>query len=207
MKLRGAAQVFELHHVDYVAGGRRTLRDACRHANMSLDVMLAALGALEVVAPEAWSSPALLVAHIVDVHHASARAAMMRLGPLAREAATARAELATVAELVDAMCREVAAHFRVEEGTLFPAILQLSRSATPPGSRHALGLSVRLMRHNHGNIDRLLVQLREVTADYGARGEPCASCDELFRELRAFETELHEHVHLENDVLLPTALA
>lgn len=211
VKVKGAARVFESHHIDYCCGGRRTLREACNRASVALDAVIAELDALEPAAPETWDSPVLLVAHIVDVHHANARAAMAHVGPLAKKVAhahgAAHPELLRVVELFEELSDELAPHLRAEEGTLFPAILQMLRPGCTPERRRALRVSVEVMQHDHDHVGRLLALLRETTSDYALPEDACTSYRVLYDELRAFEADLHEHIHLENNVLLPRVLS
>jgi len=158
-----------------------------------------------------WRSLTQLVAHVIDHHHAAARVAMDRIAPLASKVCRAHGdrhpELFRVVELFDQVCADLGPHMRAEEGALFPAILQMVRPDCDPDKREELRVSIVVMQHDHEMIGRLLHQMREVTSDYQVPEDACTSYRALYKDLEAFEGELHEHIHLENNVLLPRAIA
>ena len=210
MHLPGAARVFEARRIDYCCGGRSTLRDACTRAHVAVDEVLAELDALGPRAAPSWSSPGGLVAHIIEHHHAYARSAMDRLPALSRRVLHAHGErhpeLARVVELFDSIVSELAPHLRAEEGALFPAILLMAQPACTGQRREALRASVLVMQHDHDQLGRTLALLRTATGDYRPPDDACASFRVLYAELEALDVDLHEHIHLENNVLLPQAL-
>jgi len=208
----GAAHVFAANHIDYCCGGKRTLREACERAKVPIAKVIAELEALSASSePVGWSSLTMLVAHIVDKHHASARTAMEHIGPLASKVCRVHgdrhAELLQVVRLFDEICADLAPHMRAEEGALFPAILQMARADCDPKQREELRVSIVVMQHDHETIGRLLHALREATNDYTPPEDACTSYRALYVNLEAFEAALHEHIHLENNILLPRATA
>ena len=207
----GASRVFESHRIDYCCGGKRTLREACDRVQVPVERVIAELDALGVDAPQKWTSLTTVVEHIIDEHHAYARTAMSQLVPLANKVRRVHGErhpeLARVVELFDQICEDLDPHMRAEEGSLFPAILQMARPDCDPARREALRLSIAVMQHEHEKVGRLLHMLREATSDYEVPPDACTSFRVLYRELEAFEHDLYEHIHLENNVLLPRAIA
>jgi regulator of cell morphogenesis and NO signaling len=45
-----------------------------------------------------------------------------------------------------------------------------------------------------------------VTGDYAPPADGCISYQTLYRALDDFEKDLHQHIHLENNVLFPRAV-
>jgi len=209
--LSGAARVFEANHIDYCCGGKRTLREACDRAHVPITKVLAELEALGENEAPPWRSLTTLVAHIIDKHHTEARSSMDHIAPLASKVCRVHGdrhpELLRVVELFDEICADLAPHMRAEEGALFPAILHMARPDCDPKKREELRVSVKVMQHDHDTIGRLLHLMREVTSDYAPPEDACTSYRVLYVDLEAFEGALHEHIHLENNVLLPRALA
>lgn len=208
----GASHVFAANRIDYCCGGRRTLREACERAKVPVTKVIAELDALgSEGSPTSWGSLTLLVAHIIDKHHVAARTAIDHIGPLASKVCRVHGdrhpELLRVVELFDEICADLAPHMRAEEGALFPAILQMARQDCDPKRRDDLRMSIVVMQHDHDDIGRLLHALRDATSDYTPPDDACTSFRALYVNLEAFEAELHEHIHLENNVLLPRAIA
>lgn len=52
-----------------------------------------------------------------------------------------------------------------------------------------------------------MAQIRELTGGFVAPEDGCTTFRVCLRELEAFEADLHAHVHLENNLLFPQALA
>ena len=49
--------------------------------------------------------------------------------------------------------------------------------------------------------------LRSVTKNYAAPDDACTSYKALYQALQGFEADLHQHIHLENNLLFPKSLA
>ena len=64
-----------------------------------------------------------------------------------------------------------------------------------------------MMMGEHEAVRGILVELREVTGGYAPPGDSCASFQALYAGLKELEADLHRHIHLENNILFPRALA
>jgi regulator of cell morphogenesis and NO signaling len=193
--------------LDYCCGGRRSLEDACRERGLDAATVAVFLEReLEPVPVEAndWASEPLpdLCAHIVDVHHARLRSELPRVGELAQRAAEAhgaeRPALHEVRAELEALSGELEEHLDEEERELFPLIRaggSLDRAAVEESLREHDAVGARLRR------------LRELTDGYDTGEALCNTHRALLQGLHGLELELHQHVHEENNVLFPRALA
>ena len=59
----------------------------------------------------------------------------------------------------------------------------------------------------HDTVGDILAELRKVTAGYALPEDACMSYQTFFFGLEEFEKDLHQHIHLENNVLFPKAVA
>jgi regulator of cell morphogenesis and NO signaling len=114
---------------------------------------------------------------------------------------------ATFAQLAE----DMATHMAKEEALLFPAIDDLSRAqrarTLPPTSPFGTVLNpVRVMEDDHRAAGALLQRLRELTHNYAPPEDGCTTYRLCYTELERFERDLHQHVHLENNILFPRAL-
>jgi len=64
---------------------------------------------------------------------------------------------------------------------------------------------IHMMMKEHDAAGDLVKRIRKISGDYTAPGDACPSYQALCQELREFEADLHEHVHLENNILFPRA--
>jgi regulator of cell morphogenesis and NO signaling len=65
---------------------------------------------------------------------------------------------------------------------------------------------ISVMVHEHDGAGEALARLRELTGGYVVPAEACTTWRALWHGLAALETSLHEHIHLENNVLFPRVL-
>jgi regulator of cell morphogenesis and NO signaling len=65
---------------------------------------------------------------------------------------------------------------------------------------------IRMMMTEHDTVGDLLRSLRELSADYTVPDDCCLSYETLYQALEAFEQDLHQHIHLENNLLFPRAI-
>lgn len=67
-------------------------------------------------------------------------------------------------------------------------------------------MPIRVMMQEHDDHGASLRRLRELATDFVPPPEACATWRALYAGLRRLESELVEHIHLENNILFPRAL-
>ena len=216
-----APTVFERFGIDFCCGGRRSLADACVQAGVNAADVVLDLVKLNASQsrPEDdvthWS-PTRLVTHIVGRHHGYIRSATPMIGAyLSRlvEAHGARhPELSEVRTEFDRLTVELRQHMMKEEQVLFPYILELAEfdetgAALPPSPFGTVANPIRMMEREHQEVGDELRAIRDLTHGFTAPPDGCTTYRVAMAELERFERDLHEHVHLENNVLFPAAVA
>ncbi len=215
-----SVRVFESVGIDYCCGGKRTLRDACLHANVPEERVLALLANLETAQQEEagdWlTAPfADLTAHIVSRHHDFVRREGPRLTALAEKVegrhGKAHPELATIRDLFAALTQELYIHMLKEEQVLFPYLNSMDAAVragkpAPPAFFGTVRNPIRHMLADHDDAGDLLRQMSDLSGRYQAPADACQSCQAFYHGLAEFEEDLHQHVHLENNILFPRAL-
>src|SRR5690606_7036272 len=95
-----------------------------------------------------------------------------------------------------------------EERVLFPMIRTLE-AAEGPVAFHCGSLAnpIRAMEHEHQNSGDAMERLRDLTDQFTPPEWACNTYRALVDGLAAFEADMHQHVHKENNVLFPKALA
>jgi regulator of cell morphogenesis and NO signaling len=63
------------------------------------------------------------------------------------------------------------------------------------------------MEQEHETAGSALARLRTLTNDYELPEGACTTWRALWHGLAALEESLHEHIHLENNILFPRALS
>lgn len=215
-----AAAVFEKLGIDYCCGGRKPLATACEEAGIDVNHVEGLLDEADKGQPDAenWGEQSLasLVGHIVEKHHAYCREEGLRLQPLLAKVVSKHGgrhpELSEVQELFTALRNELSMHLMKEEQILFPYIIALEDSVThkSPAQRAPFGTvqnPVRTMVQEHYDAGHLVKEIRSLTRNFTASEDACTSFEMLYRGLEAFEADLHQHIHLENNLLFPRAIA
>lgn len=216
-----AIRVFEGWKIDYCCGGRTPLPHAIAAAGRTIDEFLAALEAQATVpdgAARDWASDSLttMAAEIVSTYHAYTREELQTLEPLAQKVfgvhADRRPELDEVLSLVCALRDDLLPHMLKEEQVLFPFVTQMEEAAeghrpAPTPFFGTVKNPVRMMMAEHDRVGELLARLRTLTAGYTPPESACFSYRELYRRLSEFDLRTHEHIHVENNVYFPRAIA
>jgi regulator of cell morphogenesis and NO signaling len=115
-------------------------------------------------------------------------------------------ELVRVAEVFRAFRTEMEQHMAKEEGVLFPLIKEIEAGLA--GGRAAMvSRPIRVMEAEHEQAGAALATMRELTDGYALPAGACNSYRALFAGLAELESETHAHVHLENNLLFPRAIA
>jgi regulator of cell morphogenesis and NO signaling len=215
-----ARRVFEDAGVDYCCGGGNSLADACLEAGARPEEILKRLREASGEAGPAdanWVSAPLgeLTRHIREKHHRYVREAIARLRPLASKVKAKHGEnhgeLAEVEQLFLEVAGEMSRHMQKEELILFPYIEVMERAASggaplEPPFFQTVRNPIHMMMKEHDAAGELVKRIRMASAQYTPPAEACESYRALYQELREFEADLHEHVHLENNILFPRAV-
>ena len=103
-------------------------------------------------------------------------------------------------------------HMMKEEMALFPYV-ETMESALAKGEEipepffGTVQNPIRMMMAEHETVGETLTLLRSVTRDYTLPEDACLSFRALYERLMDLERDLHLHIHLENNVHFPKAVA
>jgi regulator of cell morphogenesis and NO signaling len=157
-------------------------------------------------------SAGILADHIVATHHVYLRRELPRLAELIDKVVAAHAskhpELVELRLTFAALRQELELHLMKEERVLFPLVKQLE-GAREPFSIHCGTVEnpIRVMEHEHDSAGSALQRIRELTSNYQAPADGCTSFVALYDGLSSLESDLHLHIHKENNILFPKAAA
>ena len=203
-----ATRVFARHQIDFCCGGGRPISEICEKKGLDTAAVLQEieneLSATDVDA-DRWNEAPLpeLIDHIVTTYHRALDEELPRLEFMARKVLRVHGDkapdvLPDLVETLLALKAELEAHMVKEEQILFPMILEgRGRSAAAP---------ISVMEDEHESAGTALRRLRELTSDYQVPEGACNTWQALWHGLAALETDMHQHIHLENNILFPRAL-
>ncbi|MDA1193900.1 MAG: iron-sulfur cluster repair di-iron protein [Planctomycetota bacterium] len=204
-----ATRVFARHGIDYCCGGGIALEVACARQGIEVDAVLAEIEAeLESTNDDVagWGDAPLdaLIEHILRVYHRPLDEELPRLEAMAQKVHRVHGEkdperLGGLSAAVSALKAELEPHMMKEEQILFPMILA--------GQGAMAGGPVHVMEIEHEEAGALLRTIRELTNDFEVPAAACNTWRALWHGLADLERSLHEHIHLENNILFPRALS
>ena len=221
--LPGATRVFEKLGIDYCCGGNRTLADACVNAKVPVEQVVNSLAQAEsaALAPEEFydwqaASMTMLINHIVETHHTYTKDELPRIEKLMHKVAAVHGgqhpELLTLKQLFLNLKEELEPHLMKEEQVLFPYLTRLeaallNQGAVPLSCFGTVQNPIRMMGVEHDTAGDLLKEMRATAQDYAVPPEACMSYQALYEAFLELEADLHQHIHLENNILFPKAVA
>jgi len=211
-------KIFDKLGIDFCCGGKKPLQEACAKSGLNMELVIAQLMAAQKTETptesQTWDHMplAILCRHIVQQHHQFTRNELERLGKMFVKVVARHGEhhpeLATMQVLFAELSADMHSHMQKEEQILFPYIEELE-------SNHASGRNpepspfgkvenpIRMMMLEHDNAGELLRKLRSLSSDFKAPQDACPTYQGLYQGLIEFESDLHIHIHLENNILFP----
>ena len=217
-----ARRLFEAQGIDYCCNGGMTLTAAAKRAGQDYVQLVSAVEQLIQQPPPGdigrdWSQAPLaeLVDHILDTHHAFSRKQLSRIDGLLTTVAGAHRRhaemLLAMRQVFDRLHMEIEQHLLKEEMILFPYIKQLQPMIAgfePYVPMHcgSVARPIEQMQHEHDSAGAALSELRRLSSGYALPPDGCPTFAELYQSLQELEIDLHEHIHLENNILFPRAM-
>jgi len=209
-----AASVFEKYNLDFCCKGKRSLEIACREKNLESRAIADEIEGMQQLNPfNDFNSFSLtqLVEYIVSTHHAYTKKELVQifayLQKISSKHGERHAELYRIFETFAALKEELEMHMRKEELILFPRIEELDNAT---GQSNELSMSIEapitVMEDEHQHAGDLMEKIRTYSSNYTPPEDACTTYRLTFAALQALEKDLHQHVHLENNILFPKAL-
>jgi regulator of cell morphogenesis and NO signaling len=212
------ARLFERLGIDYCCDGRAPLGQACTEKGLDVEEVLRSIASADLEETQedafdaAGATMGALADHIVAVHHGYLRRELPRLAGLLEKVVGAHGErhpeLRAVQEIFTSLKEELEEHIVKEEMVLFPIVKQLEKATSLPGFHcGSVGNPIHVMEHEHRDAGTCLTRLRELTGGYKVPPDSCNTYRALLDGLAHLEGDLHRHIHKENEILFPRALA
>jgi regulator of cell morphogenesis and NO signaling len=217
-----STRFFEKLKIDYCYSGNQALAEACASAGVPVDNVMEMLAEVTQTKSSDKGSVVFqnaslpeLITHILDTHHVFTKSEMDRIQSLADKVLAAHGgnhpELVHLDEIITRLCNDLKPHMFKEEQIVFPYIMAMAEAAdqkrtvafAPFGT---VNNPIRMMMREHDTAGEILRELRALTSDYRVPADACINYQTLYQALENFEQDLHQHIHLENNLLFPRAL-
>lgn len=213
------AAVFEKYHLDFCCKGKRTLKEACVENKVNpADVLMDIERIIEAKTDETPDPTEMsltqLADYVIKTHHNYVQRELPLIHGYLQKVSSKHGErhpeLYKIFELFSAIKEEMEMHMHKEEAVLFPRITEVeklvSQNALPQMSISFISAPVSVMEQEHEHAGNLMEEIRKLTENFIPPTDACTTYKLSFAALQNFEKDLHQHVHLENNILFPGAI-
>jgi regulator of cell morphogenesis and NO signaling len=215
------ASVFKKHGIDFCCQGNRTIQSACEKKRISPNAVVNDLeqvlkGETEDAADyKSWPID-LLADYIEKRHHRYVEDKILEIKPylskICRVHGERHPELFEILHHFNDCAGELVAHMKKEEFILFPFVRKMVRA-----KQEGLSISVphfgtvenpvQMMMHEHAAEGDRFSKIESLSNSYTPPEDGCSTYRVTYALLKEFEQDLHLHIHLENNILFPKAIA
>lgn len=206
-ELPKASQILAEYGIDFCCGGHRKLYIVIKDQGLDEEKIVKELEAAQTERKDSYKdnsfstmSPAVLTDYIEDTHHSYMREVLPEiaelLGTILRVHGRSHTEIFEVYKLFGALKTDLEQHLLKEETMLFPAFTEEEQN-----QGDIQKLSEDIIRE-HEAAGEILAKLRMVTNDYQIPDDVCGTFERTYHLLEEMESDLHQHIHLENNILL-----
>ncbi|MBI3136499.1 MAG: iron-sulfur cluster repair di-iron protein [Bacteroidetes bacterium] len=213
------ADVFKKNGIDFCCGGKVSVKDICAKKNLPYDKLKRELEAVDQVTDinadfKSWDLERL-TDYIVETHHAYVTENIPIIRQYAEKVARvhgeANPEVVQINYLFRIIADELSRHMCKEENILFPYIknLALVQSEAIQFQIPHFGTiqnPITMMEHEHDQVGKYGFKIAELSLNYTPPAHACNTYRVLYAKLKEFEDDLHQHIHLENNILFPRAI-
>ncbi|CAI8872526.1 MULTISPECIES: iron-sulfur cluster repair di-iron protein [Bacillus] len=213
-----ASDLFKSYRIDFCCGGNRPIIDAINERSLSAEEILTKLNTLYHETKQLnesefdWKTASYseLIDYIVNKHHRYLNEELPLLSPyvtkVLRVHGAGQPHLAQIHKLFHELKTELEQHLIKEETEDFPLILAFEQNPTDENYMK-LRKVVDELENEHNHAGDIIKELRKVTNDFTPPVGACGTYRLVYQRLEALESDLFEHIHLENNVLFPRAIA
>ncbi len=202
-----ATRVLARHKIDFCCGGGMALKTICEQRGLSSENLINEIfdelsdNSLDVN----WNQRTLieLIEHILQTHHRPLEEELLRLETMLKKVHQVHHKknpevLDQLLNVYLDMKQELLQHMHKEEVILFPLI--------KAGRGLEADCPIALMRQEHDSAGSSLQKIRELTDNFTVPEGACNTWRALWHGLENLEKDLHQHIHLENNIFFPRAL-
>jgi regulator of cell morphogenesis and NO signaling len=218
-----ASYVFQKYNIDYCCGGKLPLRTVCEIRGLEpekikreLAETMRTIQLSSSINYQHWSID-FLIDYIINVHHSYLTATLPQIiETVERFVSGHKVKYPYLSDLLDSILNlrdELIPHIEQENQVIFPYIKQIVH-AYESGEPYA-SLLVRTLRkpiekmvtREDQFIGRYIRNMRQVTNNFTPPGNSCITHKVAFAKLKELDQDIVQHVHLENNILFPRAIA
>lgn len=214
------AEVFNKYGIDFCCGGGKTLSQACAEQGVDpnkllVDLQKTASTGCGMNRFNQWNLE-FLIDYIIYNHHEFLKEELPTLSEnlhkVVRVHGANHPEVIDLAERFNEVKTNMEAHLKKEEQILFPLLKRLANIKNEKDYLKEIKIasvssSILAMESEHERAGKALDVIRIMSDNYTLPVDACQMFACVYDQLKGLEQDFHQHIHLENNVLFPKALA
>jgi len=211
-----AATIFEKYDLDFCCKGKRSLEAACEERQLPAEAIAEEL-AVTLNRNETASTDfeklhlSDLVDYILSTHHDYTKKELPQIFHYLQKVSSKHGdrhnELYKIFEKFSELKDEMETHMQKEELILFPRIKGLEKTIqNNQRSQFSLQIPITVTENEHEHAGSIFKEIRSLSDNYNPPADACTTYRLSFAALQALEADLHQHIHLENNILFPKAI-
>ena len=212
------SEIFSKYGIDFCCGGNQLLSAVIEEKNIDSAQLINDLNNIQAHDAhnnfnfKEWSLE-LQVDYITKYHHAKIREKGPELLKLCEKVANVHGsthpELIEVANLYRGSLNDLLSHLMKEDSVLFPFIYTMLEDGAAAKNSACFGsieMPISVTMHEHDQEGERFRKISELTNGYTIPADACRSYTTMMKQLQQFEKDLHEHIHIENNIIFPEAI-
>lgn len=210
------AEVFTKHKIDFCCKGGRSLEAVCEQKQIDVKLLIKEIETVSSgtnylnINFSTWPLD-LLVDYIEKKHHRYVEQKTPLIQTYLKKIVSvhgqAHPELSKINTLFNESAKNLAAHMKKEELILFPYIRKIALSEGPQTSMFgSINNPITQMKNEHNEEGERFSKMAELSNNYTPPADACSTYTVTLSLLQEFESDLHHHIHLENNILFPAAI-
>ena len=210
------ASVFKKKGIDFCCNGNKTIEEACNKKRLDVGLLIETLNETKrhnnspMADYNSWPID-LLADYVEKKHHRYVEEKIIEIMPFLKKVTSVHGnkhpELPEVEQLFRGCAQELTAHMQKEERILFPFIRKMATGQNVQAPFGSVQNPINVMIHEHNNEGERFKKIAELTNNYTPPSDACNTYMVTYALLKEFEEDLHMHIHLENNILFPKAVA
>lgn len=207
--------ILDRHHLDYCCDGKQSFVQACQARKINAENIWEEIQETipehaSAIHFEEWKTKQL-IDFILEHHHRFIRQSIPEVSSLLDTVCSIHREddlaVQSVRDDFDDLAAELKDHLAKEESVLFPAIRRILDPDTNISGRPSLDSNISVligaMEQDHRFAGELLNSMRTMTRSYTPPEYACPTYRAAYQLLQDIDTDLVQHIHLENNILFP----
>ncbi len=216
------AAVFRKYEIEYCCGGNWPLKTVCMSKGIEFEVLKKELEDAcrkfelpPLINYDAWKTD-FLVSYIINIHHQFLKHSLTDTASILKDFADGHRkkypEIHEVSTLFNQLQLNITPHLKYEEETIFPYILQIAHAHENKDSYAKLLVKTLrkpiqfIMKNEEDDLSAIILKIRLLTNNYTIPEKACVSHILSLCRLRDLDSDLMQHIYLENEILFPRAL-